>query len=85
VPHDARGFLWFLRILAVSALPMWGLGHEIGAISEAGVIVALAACAAGAGWIARRIGPGALQFAVAGAVLAAETTLAAVVAFHGPL
>jgi lipoprotein signal peptidase len=75
-PKDATGFLWFLRVLAIVAIPLYGMATVVDAWVEALVIALLAAGALGAIAIGIVLRRGRVQFVLVAAVLAVETGLA---------
>ena len=74
-PRETIGYLWFLRITAIVAIPMYGMATVVGAAAAAGVIALLGRAAARASVIAVRLPQGRLQFALAGVILAVLTGL----------
>jgi hypothetical protein len=75
-PKDASGFLWFLRVLAIVAVPLYGMATVVDAWVE-GFVVALFAAGAVGGWaIGAVLRRGRAQFVLVGGVLAIEAALA---------
>jgi hypothetical protein len=74
-PPEAAGYLWFLRVTALVAIPLFGMATVVGPAVEAVVVVIVGLAAASAFVVAARMRPGRLQFAIVGAILAVLTAL----------
>ena len=74
-PAATTGFLWFLRLVALMALPLWALSAEVGTGAELGILALVGACALVAFVIARRVHAGAFQFTLIGVICALEGLL----------
>jgi hypothetical protein len=78
VQRDARGFLWFLRAVAVLAVPLFGGAYAISDAAAGAVTGAVAALAVVGLVLARWVRPGGGQFALVGVLTALEAVLFAV-------
>jgi hypothetical protein len=74
-PKDASGFLWFLRVLAIVAVPLYGMATIVDAWVEGFVVALLAVGAVGAWALGAMLRRGRAQFVLVAGVLAIEAAL----------
>lgn len=74
-PQGTLGFLWFLRVVAIMALPLYAMAHAVAIGAEIAILVLVIACATGGLLIARRVSFGGFHFGLVGAICGAEALL----------
>jgi hypothetical protein len=74
-PTEARGFLWFLRLVALTALPLYSLASAVGIGAEVVVLALVVGSGVLGAVIAARLTIGRFHFALVGAICLAEAVL----------